>query len=116
MRAAHAGDAGGHAVGELAHGRDGDRGEKLVTVGEVPVGGVGHDAHHPGRFPEHDGVRAAGSGQLEPGGNQAVADGASRTAAPLRRVYLPCCPAGSHRDRITKWTTSTIMVNVYSVH
>ena len=82
--AAHAGDAGGHAVGELAHGRRADRGEELVAVGEVPVGGVGHHAHHPGRFTEHDGVRAAGPGQLEPGGDQAVADGAPRPPPPLR--------------------------------
>jgi hypothetical protein len=88
--AAHAGDASGHAVGELAHGRRADRGQELVTVGEVPVGGVGHHAHHPGRFTEHDGVRAAGPGQLEPGGHQAVADGASRTVPPLRPVDLRC--------------------------
>jgi hypothetical protein len=77
--AAHAGDAGGHPVGELAQCRPADRGEELVTAGEVPVGGVGHHAHHPGRLAEHDGVRTAGPGQLEPRGDQAVADGAARS-------------------------------------
>ena len=92
--AAHAGDAGGHPVGELAHGRRADRGEELVTVGEVPVGGVGHHAHHPGRLTEHHRVRAAGAGQLEPGGDQAVADGAARTASPLRLGFrLGIAPA-----------------------
>jgi hypothetical protein len=88
--AAHAGDASGHPVGELAHGRRAHRGQELVAVGEVPVGGVGHHAHHPGRLAEHHGVRAAGPGQLEPCGDQAVADGASRTAPPLRLAYLRC--------------------------
>ena len=90
LLAAHLGDASRHAVGQLIHGRRADRGEELVTVGEVPVGGVGHHAHHPGRFTEHHGVRATGPGQLEPGRDQAVADGASWPAAPLRLVYLPC--------------------------
>ena len=87
--AAHAGDASGHAGGEFAHGRRADRGEELVPVGEVPVGGVGHHAHHLCRLTEHDGVRAAGPGQLEPCGDQAVADGASRTPPP-RPGYLTC--------------------------
>jgi hypothetical protein len=87
--AAHAGDAGGHAVGELAHGRRADRGEEFVAVGEVPVGGVGHHADHACRFSEHHGVRAAGPGQLEPGGDQAVADGAPRPP-PLRPGCLAC--------------------------
>ena len=88
--AAHPGDAGGHPGGELAHGRRADRGEEFVAVGEVPVGGVGHHAHHPGRFTEHHGVRATGPGQLEPGCDQAVADGASRPSPPLRLVDFPC--------------------------
>jgi hypothetical protein len=60
--AAHPGDAGGHPGGELAHGRGGDRGHELVPVGEVPVGGVRHHAHHLCRLTEHDGIRAAGPG------------------------------------------------------
>ena len=88
--AAHPGDASGHPVGELAHGRRTDRGEELVTVGEVPVGGVGHHAHHPGRLTEHHGVRPAGPGQLEPRGDQALADGPSRPSPPLRLAYLAC--------------------------
>ncbi len=76
--AAHAADTGGHAGGELAHGRRAERGEEFVPVGEVPVGGVGYHAHHPCRFTEHCGVRATGPGQLEPCGDQAVADGTSR--------------------------------------
>ena len=92
VQAGHAGNAGGHAVGEFAHGRRADRGEKLVTVGEMPVGGVGHHAHHPCRFTQHNGVRAAGAGQLEPGGDQAVADGAPRPPSSLRGrlVFRPC--------------------------
>jgi hypothetical protein len=105
--AAHPGDAGAHAVGELAHGRLSDRGEKLVAVGEVPVGGVGRHAHDPGRLAEHHGVRAAGPGQLEPGGDQAVADGAARTAPQRRPACLRCCLVGRHGPRITKWTAST---------
>ena len=88
--AAHAGDAGGHAGGEFAHRRRADRGEELVAVGEVPVGGVGHHAHHPGRFTEHHGVRATRPGQLEPRGDEAVADGASRPSPPLRLVDFRC--------------------------
>ena len=116
LLAAHAGNADGHAVGELAHGRRAPRGEQLVAVGEMPVGGVGHHAHHPGRFTEHHGVRAAGPGQLESGGDQAIADGASRPVPPLRLLYLPCRSGRRHDDRITKWTASTNRVNVYSVH
>ena len=85
--AAHPGDAGRHAGGQFAHGRGGNRGQQLVPVGEVPVGGVGHHAHHPDRLTEHDGVRAAGPGQLKPGGDQAAADGAS---GPSRPGYLAC--------------------------
>ena len=82
--AAHATDAGGHTVGKLAHGCRADRGEKLVAVSEMPVGGVWHHANHPGRFAEHDGVRATGPGQFEPRGDQAVANCASRPSPPLR--------------------------------
>jgi hypothetical protein len=53
----------------------------------VPVGGVGHDTHQPGRLAEQDRVRPAGAGHLEPRGDEAVADGAPRTA-PL--VGLSC--------------------------
>jgi hypothetical protein len=53
-------------------------------AGEVAVGGVGHHPHHPCHFAEHDGVRAAGPSQLEPGADRAVADGTSR--APPDRV------------------------------
>src|SRR5439155_1423059 len=73
--AADACDAGGHAGGELTHCRRANRGEELVAVGEVPVDGVGHNAYHPRRFTEHDRVRTPSSGQLEPCGDQAVADG-----------------------------------------
>ena len=84
IRTGHAGDAGGHAVGQLAHGRRADRGEELVAVGEVPVGGIGHHAHHPCCLTQHHGVRATAPGQLEPGGDQAVTDGTSRPPSPLR--------------------------------
>jgi hypothetical protein len=80
--AAHAGDASGHAGGKLAHGRRADRGEQFVPVGEVPVGGVWHHAHHLRRLTEHHGIRATGAGQFEPGGDEAVADGASRSPHP----------------------------------
>jgi len=88
--AGHPGDASSHAVGEVAHGRRADRGEKLVTVGEVPVCGVGHHAHHARRFTEHHGVRSAGPGQFESRGDQAVTDGSSGPAPPLRLVCLLC--------------------------
>jgi SAM-dependent methyltransferase len=87
---AHLGDASRHAVGEFAHGRRADRGEKLVTVGEVPVGGVGHHTHHAGRFTEHHGVRAADPGQFESRGDQAVANGSAGSPPPLCLTYLPC--------------------------
>ena len=70
------------AMGEFAHGRGGDRGQELVPVGEVPVGGVRHHAHHLCRLAEHDGIRAAGPGQFQPDGDQAVADGTARAAPP----------------------------------
>jgi hypothetical protein len=50
--AAYPGDAGGHPVGQLLHCGHADGREKLVAVGEMPVGGVGYDADRPGRFPE----------------------------------------------------------------
>jgi hypothetical protein len=46
-------------------------------------------SHDPCRLTEHDGVRAAGSGQFEARGDQAVADDATR-AVPLRLVRLSC--------------------------
>ena len=61
---------------------------ELVSVGEVPVGGVRHHAHHLCRLTEHDGIRATRPGQFQPGGDQAVADGASRP--PPRLGYLTC--------------------------
>ena len=70
----HTGDIGGHPVAELAHGSRADRGQELVTVGEVPVGGVGDHPHHSGRLAEHNAVRAASPGQLEPRGDEPVAD------------------------------------------
>jgi hypothetical protein len=86
-------------------------------VGEVPVRGVRHHAHLPRRFTEHHGVRATRAGQLEPCGDQTVADGASRTAR-LRLVFLHCWSAGLHDDRITKnkWTASTLWDKVDAVH
>jgi hypothetical protein len=33
-----------------------------------------------------------------------------------RLVLHLCCSAGRHGARITKWTASTIRINVYSVH
>ena len=86
--AADPGDAGGHAVGELAQCRCADRGEEFVTVGEVPVGGVRHHAHHPCRLAKHHGIRATVPCQLEPCGDKAVADSASRAPA-LRLVDVP---------------------------
>src|SRR4029077_11214982 len=65
---------------------------------------------------EHHGVRAAGPGQLEPGGDQAVPDRAPRTAPPLRLPCLPGGSAGHHDGRITKWTASTRLVKVDGVH
>ena len=59
-------DPGSHAGRQLAHGRRANCGQKRVMVGKVPVGGVGHHAHHPRRFTEHHRVRATGPGQLEP--------------------------------------------------
>ena len=89
MLAADAGDASGHPVGELTQCLPADRGEKFITVGEVPVGRVRHHAHRPRRLTEHDGVRATGPGQPEPRGDQAVADGAARTPPP-GPDYLTC--------------------------
>ena len=88
VRSGYLGDAGGHPGGELTHGRRAYRGEELVAIGEVPVGGVGHHAHHPCRLTEHHRVRATGPGQLEPCGDEPVADGASRPSPPFRLVYL----------------------------
>jgi hypothetical protein len=90
VRAADPGHAGRHPGGELAHGRRADRGQELVAVGEVAVGGVGHDAHHPGRLAEHHGVRPAGPGQLQARGDEAVADRAAWPPSALCLVYLTC--------------------------
>ena len=74
----------GHPLSELSDRLVSDRRQERVAVGEVPVGGIGHHAHHPCRFTQYDGVWAAGAGQLQPGGDQAVADGTSRTVPSLR--------------------------------
>jgi hypothetical protein len=58
-------------------------------VGEVPIGGVRHDAHLPRRFTEHHGVRATGPSQLEPGGDETIADGTPRAPLPLALDPLP---------------------------
>jgi hypothetical protein len=84
----YAGDAGGHARGEFAHGGRADRGEELVTVGEVPVGGIRHHANHPCRFTEDDRIRAANPGKFQPCGYQTVADGPTRPPPSLG--YLTC--------------------------
>lgn len=80
--AGHAGDARGHPVGELAHGRRADRGEEFVAVREVPVRGVGDHAHHPGRFAQHHRVRATGAGQFKARRDQAFANGAAWPSFP----------------------------------
>jgi len=98
--AGHAGDADGHPVGELAHGRRADRGEEFVTVGEMPVGGVGHNSHHASRLAEYDTFRAADAGQLQSRGDEGVADGTPRTAPPLGLAYPRWCLAGRHATRI----------------
>ena len=86
--AAHAGDASGHAARQFAHGCRADRGEEFVTASEMPVGGVGHHAHHPGRFTKPHGVRATRPRQLQARGDEAVADGAS--GPPPRLGCLTC--------------------------
>jgi hypothetical protein len=56
-------------------------------------------------------------GQLQPCGDQAVTNGAARAAAPLGLVGLLRRSAGRHGGSITKkWTVSTSVVNVDSVH
>ncbi len=69
-------------------------------VGEVPVGGVRHHAHHSGRFTEQHGLRATSPGQLESGSDQAAAHRASQRAAPPRRLRLTCWPGSRHADRL----------------
>src|SRR5258707_1306346 len=92
--AAHAGDAGGHAVGELAHGRRADRGEELVTVGEVPVRGVGHPPPQPGRLTEHHGAPAAATpGALRVFERVAAAE---QDADTVWLTLLPGFPDGSY--------------------
>ena len=81
-------DAVGHAVGELEHRRRGDRGEELVAVGEMPVGGVRHHSDPACRLTKHHRVRATGARQVEPCSDQAVADSASRPAPPLSLLHL----------------------------
>jgi hypothetical protein len=87
--AAHPSDASGHAGTEFAHGGSADFSQELVVVREVTIGGIRHHTHHPCRFTEHHGIRATAPGQLKPGGDQAVADGAARAALP-GPGYLSC--------------------------
>ena len=72
----------------VATGRGGDRGQQLVAAGEVPVGSVRDHADHLCRFAEHDGIGAAGPGQFQPGGDQAVTDGAAWPAPPRPGGFL----------------------------
>ena len=67
-------------AGELSGGQD-----ARDTLFEVAVV---HHTHHPGRLPKHDRVRAAGPGQLQPGGDQSVPHGTPRPSPPLRLGYL----------------------------
>src|SRR5262249_4364782 len=57
-------DALGDAPRELADRPVAYRREQRVAVGEVAIGGVGHDADPARDLAEHDGVRAAGSREL----------------------------------------------------
>jgi hypothetical protein len=71
---AHPGRVNCHAGGELAQGLRAHRGQQLITIGEVPISGVGHHPDHPGGFPQHYRARAAGAGQLDARGEQTVAN------------------------------------------
>ena len=64
--------------------------EATRMVGVVPNAAYRHFADHARRFTEHHCVRAAGPGQFEPCGDQAVTDGSSGPAPPLRLVCLLC--------------------------
>jgi hypothetical protein len=86
---AHSAHPIGHALSQPSHRCVADRRQERVAVGEMPVGGVGHHTHHAGRFTEHHGVRAAGPGQFQSRGDQAVANGSAGSAPPLCLTYLP---------------------------
>ena len=68
----------------------------------MPVSGVGHDTHYSCRLPEHDGVGPPLPRQLEPGGDQAVADRASRPWPPTGLVFLPFGSASRHDDTLNQ--------------
>jgi hypothetical protein len=65
----------------------------------VPVGRVGHHAHHPRRFAQHYRAGAAGPGQLEPRANQAVANCTSRAPAP-GVLYLTSRSVCGHKNNL----------------
>jgi hypothetical protein len=51
----------GHAPRELSDRLVADRREERIAVGEMPIGGVGHDPDHARDLAQHDRVRAARS-------------------------------------------------------
>jgi hypothetical protein len=96
-----------HALRQPSDRLVADRREQRVAVGEMPVGGIGYDAHQPGRLPQQNRFRPSGPGQLQARRDEAVADRAPRP--PPRRLWC-------HGQQTNKWTLSTKRVNVDSVH
>jgi hypothetical protein len=85
----------GHSLRELADRFVADGREERVTVGEMPIGGIGDDPDHASHLAKHDGVRAAGSRQLETGLNERGPNRATstRSAPPGQIALLPASTA-----------------------
>ena len=79
----------GHPLRELADCFVADGREERVTVWEMPVGGIGDDPDHASHLAKHDGVRAAGSRQLEAGLDERGPNRAPRTrSTPTGRIAV----------------------------
>jgi hypothetical protein len=83
----------------------------------VPIGGIGHHAHHPGGFSEYDRIGTTGPRKLEPCGDEAVAYCASWTP-PRALACFSCRVPDRHGITVAgiMWTASTYSDIVDSVH
>jgi hypothetical protein len=82
----------GHAPSELSDRLLADRREQRVTIGEVPVRGIGNYADHARYLAQHDRVRTARSGELDAGLDQGRPDSAAgprpAAARPIVRLRV----------------------------
>jgi hypothetical protein len=81
---AHAAHPVGHALSQSSKRGVADSPEESVTVGKMPVGGIGDDPGHARHFAEHNRVWSPGTCELEAGLDECSPHGAPRTRSTTR--------------------------------